>query len=145
MNLFSCAAELAQRFEKAALCTVVEVRGSTPRKPGAKMIVIDNLQPFGKTIGSIGGGAIEHLIRMEALKAIIAKEPKLVETSLRNDLAMCCGGVMKIFIEPIAKKPILICFGAGHINQALCPIATHLGYEVTVVDERKDLLGFRII
>jgi xanthine dehydrogenase accessory factor len=53
---------------------------------------------------------------------------------------MCCGGEMTVFIEPVVKRSSLICFGAGHIAQALCPLAVKLGFLVSVVDERKDLL-----
>lgn len=141
MSLFAKAADLENAIQDGALCTVVAISGSTPRKPGAKMIVIDNQEPTGFIIGTIGGGAIEHLIRSEAVRAIRECQAKFIETSLKNELGMCCGGVMKIFIEPIVKKPQLICFGAGHIAQALCPLAAQLGYNVTVVDGRSDLLA----
>jgi xanthine dehydrogenase accessory factor len=140
MSLFAHAADLENSSLNAALCTVVEVNGSTPRKAGAKMIVIDTLEPSGEIVGTIGGGAIEHLIRNEAIKSIRSSKSQLVKTSLKNELGMCCGGIMTVFIEPIIKSPILICFGAGHISQALCPLAVRLGYRVTVVDSRKELL-----
>ncbi len=105
------------------------------------MIVIDTHKPEGDIIGTIGGGAIEHLIRQEAIQVIREKKPKLVETSLKAELGMCCGGNMQVFIEPIAKRPRLFLFGAGHINQALCPLAIKLGFLVSVIDERKDLLS----
>src|SRR5579871_2388932 len=128
MTIFKSAADLEHSRESAALCIVVFVSGSTPRKPGAKMIVVDTGTSHGETIGSIGGGAIEHLIRRQAIQCIRQRQPKLVETSLKAELGMCCGGLMQVFIEPIAKKPHLICFGAGHINQALCPLAISLGF-----------------
>lgn len=141
MSLFAKAADFENSSFNSALCTVVEVRGSTPRKVGAKMIVVDDHEPMGLIVGTIGGGAIEHLIRGLALESIRLQKPRLVSTSLRNELGMCCGGEMTIFIEPIVKKSQFICFGAGHISQALCPLAAHLGYEVSVVDERSDLLA----
>ena len=48
---------------------------------------------------------------------------------------------MTVFIEPLLPKPVFICFGAGHIAQALCPLAASLGFAVTVVDERHELLS----
>jgi xanthine dehydrogenase accessory factor len=104
------------------------------------MIVIDNDLSHGEIIGSIGGGAIEHLIRREAILAIHEQQSRLVTSSLKNDLGMCCGGTMTVFIEPIRHVAKLICFGAGHIGQALCPLAFDLGFEVSIVDHRKDFL-----
>jgi xanthine dehydrogenase accessory factor len=141
MSIFAKLADLEGTKLRFALCTVISVRGSTPRKACAKMIVIDNLEHEGSVIGTIGGGAIEHLTRQQAIRCIRDKRPQLVTTSLRNELGMCCGGEMSIFIEPIIKKPNLFCFGAGHIAQALCPLAVKLGYRVFAVDERADLLN----
>src|SRR5688572_27781750 len=112
MSFFTKAVELENSSLNAALCTVVEVSGSTPQKAGAKMIVIDNNEPFGVIVGTIGGGAIEHLVRAEAIKVLRRFTPQLIKTSLKNELGMCCGGIMSVFIEPIFKKPKLICFGA---------------------------------
>ena len=141
MSLFAAIIELEKKGLSFALCTVVKIHGSTPQKPGAKMIVVDNQEPFGRIIGSIGGGAIEHRIREGAIGAIRNKQASLVTTSLRNELGMCCGGEMTIFIEPISQKPSFICFGAGHIAQALCPITQTLGFLVHVVDQRNELLA----
>jgi xanthine dehydrogenase accessory factor len=141
MSIFAQLTELQRSHHHIALCTIVSSSGSTPRKPTTKMIVIDNNEPAGSIIGTIGGGAIEHFIREKAIEAIRLGQPSLVTTSLRNELGMCCGGEMTVFIEPITPKPPFICFGAGHIAQELCPLAFGLGFDVTVVDSRKDLLA----
>lgn len=140
MNFFDIMHELISCQEPCALCTVVAISGSTPRKTGAKMIVKDNGTDAGALIGTIGGGAFEHHIRHIALIAIKENAPRLVTTSLRNELGMCCGGEMTVFIEPLQKQPRFICFGAGHISQNLCPLAHGLGYTVSVLDHRKELL-----
>lgn len=51
---------------------------------------------------------------------------------------------MTVFIEPIAKKPRFVCFGAGHIAQALCPMMLDLGFSALVVDERSNLLNLKV-
>lgn len=140
MSIFAKLVNLENFDKDYALCTVVSVQGSTPRKAGAKMIIIDNGLPEGHIVGTIGGGAIEHAVRRQAVMLLHEKKTKLINISLRNDLGMCCGGEMSIFIEPIIKQPPFFCFGAGHIAQALCPLAVNLGYRVVVVDERRALL-----
>jgi xanthine dehydrogenase accessory factor len=144
VNLFDVIRQLETRPEPSALCTVVAISGSTPRKVGAKMIVISDGSDRGSIRGSIGGGAIEHHIRQCALKALAEAQPRLVTTSLRNDLAMCCGGEMTVFIEPLPKALKLICFGAGHIAQSLCPLADALGFRVSVIDSRRELLELSV-
>ncbi|MBN2466558.1 MAG: XdhC family protein, partial [Deltaproteobacteria bacterium] len=47
--------ELLERGEDIVLATVLNHRGSTPRKPGTKMVVCSN----GSIIGTIGGGVLE--------------------------------------------------------------------------------------
>lgn len=141
MSLFAKLLELERLPYAYALCTVVSVSGSTPRKASAKMIVVDNGDEHGAIFGTIGGGAIEHHLRARALQVIAKKKPELVTTSLRNELGMCCGGEMTVFIEPIVRTPELYCFGAGHIGQALCPLAFSCGFRVNVIDERQEMLA----
>src|ERR1700722_4200188 len=51
----------------AALATVVRVEGSAYRRPGARMLILDD----GQTIGSVSGGCIERdvLLRAGAIRA----------------------------------------------------------------------------
>ncbi|MCL4460080.1 MAG: XdhC family protein [Chloroflexi bacterium] len=87
--------------ETVALATVTRSLGSTPRKPGAKMLIF----PDGKISGSIGGGCGEAEVWAEAMEAIKTKQPRLVTVDLTQDItsdsAMICGGIMEVFVEPI--------------------------------------------
>lgn len=121
--------------ERGALATVVRTSGSTPQRPGARLL----LRADGSTVGTVGGGAIEHAV-IQALEA--ARKSGTTELLVRNlaqDLGMCCGGRMEIFIEPIAGAPCLHVFGAGHVARATAPLAHSLGFEVRVIDEREEL------
>lgn len=121
---------------KAALCTIVATKGSAPRKTGAKMLVYQN----GAIAGTIGGGALEKKIIEQALSAIKNNEAKVVIHNLVSELAMCCGGTVEIFIEPIMNRKKLYIFGAGHIGKALAGFATDLDFDVTLIDERPEAL-----
>lgn len=87
-----------QKLE-AALITVTSVLGSTPRKPGAKMLVFAD----GTTVGTIGGGCGEAEGRREALNSIAAYSSKIYCLNMTADMAqdegMVCGGVMELFID----------------------------------------------
>ena len=41
MDIYKILAGIEEENQKAALCIVVNSKGSTPRKPGAKMIVLE--------------------------------------------------------------------------------------------------------
>ncbi|MDB4971720.1 MAG: Xanthine and dehydrogenase maturation factor, XdhC/CoxF family [Myxococcaceae bacterium] len=121
--------------EVAALATVVRTAGSTPQSVGARLL----LRADGSTLGTVGGGAIEHAV-LEALEACRAGAPaQLVTRELGHDLGMCCGGRMEVFVEPIVGAPRLWLYGAGHVARALAPLAASIGFEVRVVDERDEL------
>ena len=53
---------------------------------------------------------------------------------------MCCGGSVEIYIEPIVTKKNLFIFGAGHIGAALAQFAHQLQFNVTVIDERDEMV-----
>lgn len=117
---------------KAAICTIVNTKGSAPRKKGAKMIVYSN----GSIYGTIGGGALEKKVIEQAQEVLKQNEPKTVVHNLVSELAMCCGGTVELFIEPIVNKKKLYIFGAGHIGKALAKYAITLDFDVSLIDER---------
>ncbi len=131
--------DVVARGTPAAICTVVATKGSTPRKAGASMVVVDDGSDFGAIEGTVGGGAIEHEIRRQALEVIADMRPRLVEIPLTTVLGMCCGGSVSVFIESLRMRPPCIVFGAGHTAVALCAVANQAGFDVVVCDPRDDL------
>ena len=87
--------------EKAVLVTIVETRGSTPRKAGTQMLLF----PDGRSIGTIGGGCGEAEVRRQALIALDDNKSRLYTVTLLNEVAsdegMVCGGTMEVFIQII--------------------------------------------
>ncbi len=129
------AAELIRLNKPAAMCTVVQTEGSSPRKSGTRMIVL-----FDKTIiGTIGGGSVEHESMKRALEVIKTGKPILYNYNLKDDLQMECGGAMQVYIEALANKPNLYIFGAGHVGKALSNLAVNFGFQITVIDERDNI------
>jgi xanthine dehydrogenase accessory factor len=92
------AADAGARGEPAALVTVVRATGSTPRHAGAHMLVFAG----GRLVGTIGGGRIEKETLDAALPVARGEAPaQAVDRHLTHDLAMCCGGSMTLWIEPL--------------------------------------------
>ncbi|MFZ5969219.1 MAG: XdhC family protein [Bacillota bacterium] len=82
-----------------AVVTVVSTKGSVPRKAGAKMLV----WPYGKTLGSIGGGCSEGEIIHIARDVIRDGGCRVHRVDMTAEAAeeegMVCGGVMEVVIE----------------------------------------------
>lgn len=134
MDLYAEIAQLTAEGRAFVLATVVDVQGSTPQKPGAKLVVL----PDGSTRGTVGGGAIEKQIIDASLELFAAPEStRFVDTHLTHDLGMCCGGRMKVFLERHAAGARLWVFGAGHVGAELVSVAKRAGFWVCVVDERE--------
>jgi xanthine dehydrogenase accessory factor len=58
--------ELLACGERLALCTVIRLAGSGPRRAGAKMLVRDG----GGSVGTIGGGVLEKEVAAWAQEAL---------------------------------------------------------------------------
>lgn len=117
-----------------ALITVVDSRGFTPRKPGAHML----LAADGEMVGTVGGGAIEQLALEQARALLPGGGTCVLRRHLTQELGMCCGGEMTLFIEVLEPAPRLVVFGAGYIAKPLAAMAADCGFQVTVVDGRSE-------
>ena len=82
----------------AALVTLAEARGSSPREAGARMVV----RPDGGFSGTIGGGALEWIALAEA-QALLADRhgaaSRRLDKALGPDLGQCCGGRVTVTLE----------------------------------------------
>ncbi|MBE2240896.1 MAG: XdhC family protein [Caldilineaceae bacterium] len=82
-----------------AVATIVQVRGSTPREVGAKMII----HPYGKHVGTVGGGCGEADVIRAGLDVLADGQPRIVHIDLTEPIAMqslgVCGGILDVFIE----------------------------------------------
>jgi xanthine dehydrogenase accessory factor len=111
-QIWTEAVRVLERGKPFVLATVVNVRGSTPREVGAKMIVRDDGQ-----FGTIGGGCGEAEVFRKARVLLEEQEgARLTEVDLTGDFEQqeigTCGGIMDVLIDrwspgadlPLAKK-----------------------------------------
>ena len=94
----------------------------------------------GSTLGTVGGGAIEHQVLDTCRQVLRTGKARTVEAHLVRDLGMCCGGAMEVFVEYLQPEARLIVIGGGHVCQALAPLARSIGFRVVVLDDREDML-----
>jgi xanthine dehydrogenase accessory factor len=98
-QIWAEAVRTLERNKPFALATVINVRGSTPREVGAKMIVRDDGQ-----FGTIGGGCGEaEVFRKARLLLAEGQGGRLAEVDLTGDFDQqeigTCGGIMDVFID----------------------------------------------
>ncbi|MBV8450930.1 MAG: XdhC family protein [Deltaproteobacteria bacterium] len=98
-QIWSEAVQTLEHNKPFVLATVINVRGSTPREVGAKMIVRHDGQ-----FGTIGGGCGEaEVFRKARLLLEEGSGAKLTEVDLTGDFDQqeigSCGGIMDVFID----------------------------------------------
>jgi xanthine dehydrogenase accessory factor len=91
--------ELLDAGLTVAVATITQTKGSTPRGVGTKMIV----HPYGKHVGTVGGGCGEADVIRAGLDVIDDGQPRTVVVDLTEELSMqslgVCGGILDVFVE----------------------------------------------
>ena len=129
--------QVQEKRQRAVLCTIVKARGSTPRKEGSKLLVVED----GNFYGTVGGGNLEYEVIEVAKEVLKTQKAQLLDFNLGKELKMACGGQVSLFLEPILPPEQLIIFGAGHVGQALAYFASKLDFQIVVVDPRNNVLN----
>ncbi len=92
--------ELFKQNRSFVLATIIRVKGSAPRHPGAKGLFLED----GSLIGTIGGGLLEYRVREKALQIIHSEIPYRYVFQLTGkellESDMLCGGEVEIYLEP---------------------------------------------
>jgi xanthine dehydrogenase accessory factor len=95
--------ELTRQGKRAAFVSIIDTKGSTPRKVGTTMLV----EQTGRIWGTIGGGCGEAEVKRQSLLAMDEGRSCLYQVNLLNGLAadegMVCGGVMEVFIQVLPE------------------------------------------
>jgi len=138
MDWLSAVQGLRREGRSGVLVTVIEVRGHAPRDAGAKMVVgID------RTWGSVGGGNLEATAVQRARDLLRSgvvvpetRESRLNEHAHNDHGRQCCGGVVRLLLEPLPARPAVAVFGVGHVGYELARILSRLEVQLHLVDSR---------
>lgn len=91
---------------RSVLITLVSVKGSAYRRPGARMLVDDE----GRIAGSVSGGCLEGDLAEHARFVLEKGEPKTVFYDLSGTdelawgLGMGCPGTIRVLLEPVDEE-----------------------------------------
>ena len=107
MFLYQEALRLVEAGQPPVMATVVQVSGSTPQKPGARLLV----RRDGTLAGTLGGGCVESDVWAEAMALVEhGGGARLREFHLNEDLdaeGLVCGGTMHVLLEPLIQTELL--------------------------------------
>ncbi|HKW94338.1 MAG TPA: XdhC/CoxI family protein [Methylomirabilota bacterium] len=101
-ELFEHLNQLKRNESKVAVATLVNTRGTTPRKEGAKMVVGEG----GRVLGSVTiGGCVDAQVIEESADVLGKNAPRLLELNLGDEeaweIGLTCGGTIEVFVEPV--------------------------------------------
>ena len=155
--------EALRQGHRAALATVVRVRGSAYRREGARMLVRDD----GGMACMLSGGCLEPEVAEVARRVLESGRPELRHYDLDEDavwgLGLGCGGAVDVYIEPIAPSSMVTRWlevlrrgEAAVLSTRLDPVGGRLlvgpgaqtsgsfgdaGFDATVIAAARDLGG----
>lgn len=142
MDWLKAVARLRGEGESGVMITVIDVRGHAPRDAGAKLVVAE-----ARTWGSVGGGNLEQTAVDRARQMLIqgASSPETLEVRLNEHVRadhgrQCCGGVVRLLLEPLPARPAIAVFGVGHVGYELARILSRLEVALHLIDSRSDQL-----
>jgi xanthine dehydrogenase accessory factor len=127
---------------KAALATVVRVEGSSYRRTGARMLVMES----GEWIGGISGGCLEGDALKKARLAMTQNKPTLITYDTSDDdpyqigVGLGCNGIIDVLITPL---------NPDNLNNAILQVKNHTDTRtpnlvVTVIGLSKTLENIRM-
>lgn len=118
------------------LATQVTSAGSTPREPGARMVITDDA-----IFDTLGGGTFEWQT-IAAARACLTEQRyglSLEAFSLGGRSGQCCGGFVNILLEAFSGASAHVAiFGAGHVGQQIVKLSAPLPWQLHWYDSRSN-------
>src|ERR1700752_5045633 len=88
-----------ERGDAIAIATVIDVRRSAPRPPGAKMAV----NQHGEIAGSVSGGCVEGAVVEVAERVLAGEPPRMLHFGIADadawDVGLPCGGEIDVWVQ----------------------------------------------
>ena len=130
---------------RAVLATVARVEGSSYRRTGARMLVLDN----GTYLGGISGGCLEGDALRRARKALVLDKPAIVtydttqEDSHQIGVGLGCNGIIDVLFTPLnngdEQNPVKLLSALTEKREPSIVVT------VTECDDRLNALGKTIL
>ena len=132
--------EIAERItrtitEGSTATLVTLIRAET--NVGAKLLVEKSLDVF----GSLGSQELNEAV-VDRVRSFIESRADMVVIDVKEfapELGVLAGA--QLLFERIQREPRLVICGAGHVGAALASLASLLGYQSTLIDDRQEFVA----
>jgi xanthine dehydrogenase accessory factor len=78
--------------------------------------------------------ALEDALLKKMNQILSSRQPGILQ--IKDD----AGNLVDIFVEPVMSEPVLYVFGGGHVSRQIVPLASLVGFQVVVIDDRADFV-----
>jgi xanthine/CO dehydrogenase XdhC/CoxF family maturation factor len=131
--------------QRAAIATVVRIRGSAYRREGARVVIRED----GSYACLVSGGCLEPAVAEAAARVIATGEPLVARYDLLEDsvwaLGVGCSGEVDIRIERVDRDPLtrtwLAILDRGEAAVLVTPLAAPSGRLLVHADRSEGTLG----
>jgi xanthine dehydrogenase accessory factor len=122
-----------------AMATIVKVSGSSPRPPGAAMVV----DADGAALGSLSGGCVEGAVYTAAEEVLATGEPVVETYGISDDdafsVGLTCGGVLDVLVQRIEGAQL------GQLTEVLDALDAHAPIAIATVVSGPAPRGARLV
>ncbi len=118
--------QLITENREFAMATVVKTWRSSPRQPGACLVVTRE----GDMIGSVSGGCVENAVVTKALRVLETGKPELVKFGIANEdaweVGLSCGGEVWVHISSFYQADLWTSLDQSIANNQGIAVITNL-------------------
>lgn len=122
----------------AVLYTIVDSQGNTVVKEGSRLLVLAS----GEVYGTLGMSMLDRQVTARAAEILQRAVPNTgIIECYPSDRDAGCQLPVKILEDSFFPRKKLIIFGGGHVAVPLVQMASILGYQTVVVDDRPEFVS----
>ena len=127
-------------LEKGLTAVLVTVIESRDLKTGAKLLAKQN----GETIGDLGDSRLNDAAAREGSRFLTLRADARSYNvgEFAADLASLSDS--SVLFERIENEPRLVVAGAGHVGASLARLASLVGFQVTLIDDRAEFVARKL-
>ncbi len=117
--VYAAAADAQTRRQRGVLVTTIQ--GKVPPQVGVQWLAADQVRP---DAGFPGAAAISSALARETAEHFV-EDPQ-------------AGVSIEALVEPVIPAPQLVIVGGGHVGQAVATQAALVGFEITIIEDRRE-------
>ncbi|WP_432828257.1 XdhC family protein [Dactylosporangium sp. CA-092794] len=126
--------------DPVGMATVVRTWHSSPRPPGATMLV----GPDETAVGSVSGGCVEGAVYELAREVVDSGRPVVQRYGVSDDdafaVGLTCGGIIELLVEPVTQQTFPSLDKVAHAIEHRDPVAV-----VSIVEGPAERIGRRLV